>query len=461
MERKDASRREFMQTAARTAAGVALGAGAARTARADVYKSILPQTIVGANEKIRTGHIGMGGMGMANLRYVLERDDMAPIAVCDLYPPHRERAEKAAARKSPQATIHHDFREVIENKDVDAVVISTPDHWHAIPAIMACDAGKDVWCEKPLSTTIEEGRRMVEAARRNNTVFQCGTMQRSGEHFKEAAQLVREGYIGKVSRVATWIHDGESVEGIGNPPDESPPDGCDWDFHQGWTHRVPFNRNRWINSFRWFLDYSGGKITDWGAHLVDIAVWAMGEEKQPKTVTATGGKFLVTDNRTTPDTLEVVWEFPDYLLTFSNRVCNNLPHGIYKDDDHKTAGHAIVFYGTAGTLALSRGGYEIFPMTRGDKIECEPKRGERTPLNEPHWQDFADCIRSRKRPVSDVEVCHNTTRLCHMATCSYVAGCAQLGWDPARERFTGRDRAAVKKANRWAYRPYENGWKLG
>lgn len=448
-------RRDFMKVAA----GAAMGTAATRVARADVFKSIFPQTVMGANEKIRTGHIGLGGMGTANLGFALKRDDVQPIALCDLFPPHLERGVKKVKERYPEVSTHHDFREIIENKDVDSVVISTPDHWHAIPSIMACDAGKDVWCEKPLSTTIEEGRAMVNAAKRNNTIFQCGTMQRSGKHFQEAVQMVREGYVGKVARVETWIHDGDSLDGIGNPPDENPPDGCDWDFHQGWTHRVPFNKNRWIYNFRWFLDYSGGKVTDWGAHLIDIALWAMGEDKQPLTVTTAGGKYILNDNRTTPDTLEAIWQFPDYVLTFSNRVFNNrLP---LADGGYKEATHGIVFYGTKGTLFVNRGGYEVLPMKRGDKIECKAKKAGESQMHHPHWENFAECVRSRKQPISNIEACYNTTRTCHMATCSYVAGCAQLGWDAKHERFTGKDRKAVKKANHWAYRPYENGWKLG
>lgn len=458
---KDVSRRDFMRGAARTAAGLAAGVAVARTAKADVYKSILPQSIVGANEIIRTGHIGVGGMGTENLKFVLQRDDMQPIAICDLYPKHLERAVDFAkgkfAEKPP--TTHHDFREIIDNKDVDAVVISTPDHWHTLPAIMACDAKKAVWCEKPLSTTIEEGQHAVAAARRNNTVFQCGTMQRSGAHFQEAVKLVQDGYIGKVGYVATWNHDNLNADGIGNPPDSAPPEGCDWNFHQGWTKHVPFNQNRWIYNFRWFLDYSGGKVTDWGAHLVDIALWAMGQDKQPLHCTANGGIYVLKDNRTTPDTIEAMWQFPDYLLTFSNRVYNNVPNGVYSD--RPAASHGIMFYGEAGSLFVDRGGWEVFPMDRKKGTPpIEAKKGGKSPMNEPHWQNFADCIRNGKRPISDVEVCHNTSRTCHMATCSYVAGGAQLHWDPVTEKFTGADTAAIEKANAWAYRPYENGWKL-
>lgn len=458
-EKKDnLSRRKFMGTAAKTTAGVVAASAAASTAKADVVKSIMPQSVLGANEKIRTGHIGVGGMGTANLRFVLERDDIQPIAVCDIWAPHKDRGADMVAQKWDAPSKHHDFREIIDHKDVDAVVIVTPDHWHAIPSIAACDAGKDVWCEKPVATTIEEGRRMVEAARRNDTVFQAGTMQRSSENFQEAVQLVKEGYLGEVSHVECYIHDGEPKEGIGQGTNEKP-EGCDWEMHLGWTPHVPFNSNRWLYNFRWFLEYSGGKMTDWGAHLVDIAVWAMGEDKAPKNVCATGGKYILTDNRTTPDTLDVSWEFDDYILRFSNRVYNNyVPEGY--------ANHGILFHGTNASMLVSRSGYKVFPQferkggkPNPDAAEAVEKPGTGQAMHHAHWQNFADCVRSRKRPISDVEVCHTTTTVCHMGTCSLVAG-AKLHWDAEKEKFYGGDKKATKTANEFAYREYENGWKL-
>lgn len=460
-EKEQVSRREFMRGAATAAAGAAVGAAAvSRVARADVYKSILPQTIIGANEIIRTGHIGVGGMGFRNLsEFVLRRDDMQPIAICDLYPVHLDRAVNEVKKKFDKTppSAHHDFREIIANKDVDAVIVCTPDHWHAIPSIMACDAKKDVYCEKPLSTTVAEGRHMVDAARRNNTVFQTGTMQRSGAHFQEAVQLVQSGYLGKIGHVDTWIHDQEAVTGIGQG-DTKIQEGCDWDFHQGWTKRVPFNSNRWIYNWRWFLDYSGGKVTDWGAHLMDIALWGIGQDKKPKAVCAIGGKYILTDNRTTPDTLNVTWEFDDCTVSFENRVYNGVPR----------TGHGIMFYGADASMLVTRKGYWVYPMdTKKDPVTGRTQKdykpvvekkfelpGPEGEMNQPHWQNFADCIRSRKRPICDPEVLHHTTTVCHLATASYKTG-QKLLWDHEKEKFTNS-----KEANKWIYRPYNNGWKL-
>ena len=416
-------RRNFIKSAAAGAAA----AVTAQSASAGVYKSILPATVLGANEKIRTGHIGVGGMGTADLVFVMKRNDMEPIAICDLYPKNRDRGVEFAKKKPGlNPTGHHDFREIIDNKDVDAVVIATPDHWHCLCTLYAADAGKAIYCEKPAATTIEEGQAMVDAVRRNNVVFQAGNMQRSGAHFQEAVQLIRSGYIGSVHRIETWIHDNEPISGIGMGDDNiANYEGVDWIFHQGWTEHRPFNTNRWIYNFRWFLDYSGGKITDWGAHLLDIALWAMEDEDvkptlQPKSVVANGGKWVLQDNRTTPDTLDVLYEFDNFTMSFQNRVWNR--HVPAEADDH-----GIMFHGTLGSMQVSRGGYKVFPVSNNvgkDEKDnplllqepIEAKESGPTQMNEPHWENFANCVRSGQDPISTVEVIHNTSRLCHLGT---------------------------------------------
>jgi predicted dehydrogenase len=459
-EKNNVSRRDFIRKSAAVAAGAAAASSAAKKAEASVVKNILPSSVLGANEKIRTGHIGTGGMGRAHLNFLLRRtmqmkkEDIEIIALCDLYPKNLERGAQMADHAFKNFTQHTDFREVIENKDVDAVVIAVPDHWHCLCTLYAADAKKDIYCEKPLSTTIEEGRAMVNGVRKNKVIFQAGTMQRSGEYFQEAVELVKSGYIGKVAHVETYNHESTNLEGIGMGDDDlSKYPGCNWEFHQGWVEHKPFNTNRWIYNFRWFLEYSGGKITDWGAHLIDIGLWAMGEEKQPKSVVATGNKFLIQDNRTTPDTLECAWEYEDYILTFSNRVYNQfLPEGF--------SDHGILFHGTQGTLRVDRGGYEVYSIPNNGG--CEPKKqaGNADMLNLNHWDNFVEAIRERKDPICPVEVIHNTTRTCHMGTCSYVANGAKLGWNAENEKFTGGDAEAVKTANNWAYREYRNGWSM-
>jgi predicted dehydrogenase len=452
-KKRAVSRREFMRGAA-TVAGVSMGP---RTARADVYKSILPQTIIGANEKIRTGHIGLGNMGPRDLQFVVERDDMQPIAVCDLDPKGRENGKQIVLSKWPAPTTHIYFEEIIENKDVDAVVVVTPDHWHTIPTIMALEAGKDVYCEKPMSTTIAESQAVKEVVHRTKQVYQSGTMQRSGVYFQEAIHKVQSGYIGKVGRVETFNDDfGQKAEvkGIGNPPDSDPPEWLDWDRYVGWTPKVAYNPNRHIYNFRWFTEYSGGKITDWGAHLVDIALLAMGIEKWPKSVSAMGGKYIMTDNRTTPDTLEVCWDFGDYLLSFSNRAWN-------PDWHPDSLGHGIVFHGTLGSMYVDRKGYTVYSFRENGG--CEPisvRDGIEGDMNRGHWENFAKCVRERNlKPTSDVDTSYKTLAVCIMGKCAYLAG-DRLFWDAEKERFKSKNEDAERIANEAGFREYANGWSL-
>jgi predicted dehydrogenase len=455
--KSDVTRRDFMRKAATAAAGASVSGAVTRAARADVYKSILPQTIIGANERIRTGHIGVGNMGKRDLQIAMKRDDIQPIAVCDLFPPNLDQAtqiitgDTAKNFAAPMQTAK--FEEVIANKDVDAVVVVTPDHWHTVPTLMAIDAGKDVYCEKPMCATIEEAIALRDKIKASKQVYQSGTMQRSGKYFQEAVQMIKDGYIGKVGRVECWNNDKAKVDGIGSPPDQDPPEWLDWDRYIGWTPKVPFNKNRFIYNFRWFTDYSGGKITDWGTHLLDIAIWAMGEEKDPKTVTAASGKLILTDNRTTPDTLDVFWEFDDYILSFSNRAWN-------PDWLEKSPGHGIFFHGTKGSMRVDRTGYEVFPFPDNGGCERVAKHdAAEGDMNDGHWANFAECVRSRKPTICNVDVAFRTALICLTGKCTYLAN-AKLEWDAQELKFKGKDSDAVKVANEWAYRPYQNGWHL-
>ncbi len=455
--KSDVTRRDFMRDAAKVAAGVTAGAAVTKTARADVYKSILPQSVMGANEKIITGHVGVGNMGKRDLQFVCMRDDMQPIAVCDLFPKFTMQAKQIIASTGrPEPTEHTKFEEVIENKDIDVVVVVTPDHWHTVPAMMAIEAGKDVYCEKPLCATIEEAKAIRACVREHKAVYQSGTMQRSGKYFQEAVQMIQDGYIGKIGRVECWNNDHSKIEGIGNPPNEDPPSWLDWDRYIGWTPKVPYNKNRYIYNFRWFKNYSGGKITDWGAHLLDVAIWAMGMEKPIRRVTATSGNLILEDNRTTPDTLDAFWEFDDYILSFSNRAWS--PDWL-EDTDIGSPGHGIFFHGTLGSMRVDRLGYQVFPFR--DNGGCEPKAVRdalEMDMNVGHWQNFAECVRSRKDPICNVDVAYHTVVTCISGKCAYIAN-AKLDYDAENDKFVG-DSDAVKTANEWAYRPYQNGWSL-
>jgi predicted dehydrogenase len=300
-----------------------------------------------------------------------------------------------------------------------------------------------------------------------------GTQQRSGPHFQEAVKLVRDGTIGKVTRVAAWNFGNQSPHGTGNQPDSAPPAGLDWDFYLGPAPRVPFNTNRFLWNFRWFWDYAGGMMTDWGVHLIDIVHWAM-DVKAPLAVTAAGSKYAIQDNRDTPDTLEALYEYPGFLLTYSNRVLNargNSGHG-----------YGIEFSGTDGTLFLDRSGYEIYPETAGvlqvpqpahlreiELYEAEQRKewnrprqvrkgrtgalaGEGSEQNLNHTRDFLDCVKSRQMPVSDAETGHRSTSACHLANVSLRTG-RKIRWDAETETIEG-DAEAAKLLTRESRAPW-------
>jgi len=282
--------------------------------------------ILGANDRIRMGFIGVGGMGTADLQYFLRTGQVDVVAIADPYGPH---LEAAVGLTSGQARGYKDFRQVLDLKDIDAVAIATPDHWHAIPTIMACEAGKDVFVEKPLSHTLHEGRAIVQAAQKHDRVVQVGTQQRSAAHFQKAVELLRSGKIGRVTSVETWLLSRRPVSGFGNPPDTDPPQSLDWDLWLGPAPYHVYNPNRCIQNFRWFWDYSNGMLTDWGVHLIDVVHWAMGVEA-PRTVSFAGGKYVVQDNTETPDTFDVTYEYPasaasgkEFLLRFHCRLTND------------------------------------------------------------------------------------------------------------------------------------------
>jgi len=404
--------------------------------------------IVGANEKIVVGFVGTGGMGRSNMKDFLKMPEVEVAAVCDVFHPNLDEASKMTGGK---ASPLKDFRRIIDNKDVDVVVVSTPDHWHALPMIYACDAGKDVYVEKPVSLTIHEGRKMVEAARRNKRVVQVGTQQRSGKHFQRAAELVRNGKIGKVSYVRAWNFENQHPNGIGNPPDTPPPADLDWDLWLGPAPKVPYNKNRALYTFRWFWDYAGGKLTDWGVHLLDVVQWAMNVE-YPQAVSASGGKFYLQDNRETPDTLAVTYEYPTFLCLYENRECNGTPL-----DGH---GYGITFHGTDGTLFIDRGGFEITPDKRRDKDKKMVDRMEgmkeenSNDQHLTHVRNFLDCVKSRQMPASDIEIAHRSTSTCHLGNIALRSN-AKITWDGQREQIVGN--AAASKFLRKEYR---NSWKL-
>ncbi len=404
---------------------------------------------LGANERIRLGFIGVGGRGKGLLKTFLRHGDAEVVAVCDVYEPHARQASELTEGKADQ---YADFRRVIDRKDVDAVVIATPDHWHAIQTTIACKAGKDVYCEKPVSITIREGRRMVEAARRHDRVVQIGTQRRSSPAFARIAELVRAGTIGKVTVSRTYLLKNHFPNGIGKQPGTDPPEGLDWDMWLGPRPARSYQKNITPYFFRYWKQYSS-QLSNMGSHYLDVIRWCL-DERAPASVCALGGRFAVNDDRTIPDTMEVVWQMGSgSLATFGQyEACKNpvLSRG------------AMEMRGADGTLCIDNAGsFKIIPEHGGQFQEPGP-RMEAMEEKEPdrqmdlrHTRNFLDCVKSRKHPTADVEIGHRSTTFCLLANIS-LATRSRLEWDAEREVVVGND-----EANKLLDYEYREPWTRG
>jgi predicted dehydrogenase len=440
------TRREFGKTTASAWLGTALGG----------------RRVLGANDRIRLGFIGVGNRGDQVLDAFLPHKDAEVAAICDIHKPYVEFAAAKAGSTPAQLT---DYRRLLEMKDLDAVVISTPDHWHALQMIQACEAGKDVYVEKPLSLVVTEGRAMVNAARRHERVVQVGIHRRSSAFVREAADLVRGGAVGRITVARAFHVQNEWPLGIGAPPDETPPADFDWDAWLGPAPKRAYNKNRTFYRFRWFYDYSGGQVTNFGVHYMDAIHWALGHDA-PLAVTAMGGKFAVEDNREIPDTLEALWTYPgNTLVTFSQYNATAAPAA----RDRRVE---IEFRGTKGTLYLFSDGYEIVPdeLTVNEfpartPLNRQLERAYRTgakPVIEPskrsggnadtalHARNFLDCVKSRAACNCDIETGHRSTSATLLANVAHKTR-SYLEWDRAAERFTNNP--AANRLLSYRYRP--------
>jgi predicted dehydrogenase len=435
------NRRDFFKRAAVGTASVSLAMSGASTGN-----------VLGANDRIRLGLIGCGHQGVDNMKHFMKQG-VEVAAVCDVYEPNLQKGLEAAGGKAKAVK---DFRQVLDEKEIDAVIVATPDHWHPLPTVMACQAGKDVYVEKPICVAVEEGKKMVEAARKYKRVVQVGLWQRSNLHFQKAAQLVQDGLIGKVSFVRTENYSNIYPDGIGNPPDSDPPPGLDWDMWLGPAPKVAFNWNRFgvgdrWSTFRYFYDYANGWPGDWGVHRLDIVQWALRVDG-PHTITASGRKFYLKDNSDTPDTLQITLEYPDFVATYENRLCNESAM-----DNH---GYGIEIHGTDGTMFVDREGFQVFP----EGTEVEGKRVAKTAEMKMervddglanHVANMLECMRTRKLPQSDIEFGHRSTSTCLLANIA-LRSKERLEWDVASQRLTKGSPAAQKLLSR----EYRAPWKL-
>jgi predicted dehydrogenase len=436
-----------------------------QTGTATLLSAASWQRVLGANERVGVGFIGYGLIGKRHVLDFQEQKDADLVAVAEV---HRGRRDEALAQIGDAARGFADFRRLLDHKDVQAVVISTPDHWHALQTMLACAAGKDVYVEKPLTLFVREGRWMIDVARKNKRVVQVGTQQRSGPHYQRARELIQQGQLGKIAsvRMGTFRN---IMPGFGKPADGDPPPELDWELWLGPAPLHRYNPNRALYHFRWFWDYSGGQMTNLAAHSLDILHWFL-NVSGPTAVTSMGGRFSLQDNGETPDTQDALIEYPGFTALWSHReACAGQTKG------------ALEFFGPKGSLAISRAGFSltgdrkvppenIVPQFTGAHPVGGPKPVERTGPDEwwtrsiedksgdaraqlkLHVRNFLDCVRSRREPISDLEGAHRVSTVCHLANISLRIG-RRLRWDAAREEVI-----EDVEANRLLLRPYRSPW---
>jgi predicted dehydrogenase len=420
------------------------------------------------SDRIRVGFIGVGNRGDQLLDAFALQPDVEIAALCDVYEPYAQRdaaaihaRHKAMGRVPRMRTAVpaavprvRDFRRLLERTDIDAVCIATPDHWHAVQTIQALQAGKDVYVEKPLTITLLEGRRMVDAQRRTGRVVQVGLNRRGSPLYQELVPLVRNGLIGKVTMARAYRIDNMHPHGIGRMKPEDPPPGFDWDFWLGPRAYRPHQYNIAPYRFRWWKDYSS-QMGNWGVHYMDVIRWLIGE-RAPVAVSAHGGRFVVDDDRTIPDTMETTFEMPGGALVI---------FGIYEGGGgNPINGGEIELVGTKGTLVASETTWAVRPSRAGQfqdwKALVEPRdvkvdgAGSEA-STERLVRNFLDCVKSRGTPWCPLEEGHRSTSFAHLANIALETR-TRLAWDADAEQATGN-----AAANALLHYEYRKPWTLG
>jgi predicted dehydrogenase len=365
------------------------------------------------------------------------------VAVCDVDARHVASAQK----DFPEAAGYSDFRKLLERRDVDAVICGTVDHWHTLVSIASMKAGKDVYCEKPLTLTVAEGRPLIETQRRTGRILQTGTQQRSSVHFRLACDLVRNGRIGRIQKVEVWL-----PAGLRQGPFQTSvvPDGFDFDFWMGRTPKVEYVKERTHFSFRYWWEYSGGTITDWGAHHNDIVLWALDMDSSgPVSIEGKQLVAMIPGGFTAASEYELTFTYANGVVHTCRSTTASEWHGGVKDPAGQQ--HGIKFIGSDGWIWVTRG--VIQASDRQLLTERLPAGAPRVYVSNDHMENFVDCVRSRKAPICPAEVGHRSASLCHLGVIAVRLG-RRLTWDPAGEQFVGDDEAAGYLAREWR-KPYE------
>lgn len=435
------SRRKFLHATGQTLAGAGL-------------LSALPwelvaknKTCVSQNDRINVGLIGANGMGWSDATSMIKIPEVNLVAICDVDENVIARRVAELKKVNPDIKIktYGDYRKLLENKDIDAVIIATPDHWHCLIMVAACAAGKDVYVEKPVGNSIVECDTMVAAQKKYNRAVQCGQWQRSMQHFIDAVDFLKTGKIGQIRTVKAWAFMGWMKDIPKKPDLPQPPPGVNYDMWLGPAQKRPFNENRFHFNFRWFWDYAGGLMTDWGVHLVDYVLLGM-NAPLPDHVYASGGKYAYPDGgNETPDTLAAVYDFGNFTMLWEH--AQGISNGNYHRD------HGIAYIGNNGTLVLDRGGWEVIPdEKRMEAVPYQPNQGSGI---DAHTKNFIAAVKSRKFESLNcpIEAGAHVARVCQMGNISYRTG-QIVHWDKTKHAFKESD------ANHYLEAEYHNQYSI-
>lgn len=432
------TRRDFLNTSTKAAVGLGI-------ATALPWESFAQaKSLISANEKINVGVIGVNGMGWSDLTSFMKIPEVNVAALCDVDDNVLNYRKYELAKNGIQTKTYGDYRKMLENKDLDVIIIGTPDHWHCLQMVEACEAGKDVYVEKPVGNSIDECNVMVAAQKKYNKAVQAGQWQRSMPHFVDALNFIKSGKLGKIRTVKAWAYQGW-MRNIEVKPDGPAPAGVNYEMWLGPATKRSFNPNRFHFNFRWYWDYAGGLMTDWGVHLIDYALLGM-DAAFPKSAVALGGKYAYPDGaHETPDTLATVYEFDGYNMIWEQ--AQSISNGNYGKD------HGISYIGNNGTLVLWRGGWEVIPdEKRMEAIPFQPNKGSGLDL---HTVNFIEAVKSRNftNLTCPIQAGAHVATVCQMGNISYKTG-SKVSWDVAKGKFN------EEKANTLLAAKYNNGYKL-
>ena len=438
------SRKKFLQQSTALLGGGLLASAIDNKAFAIFKNRISPA------DQLNIGAIGINGMGWSNVQAALKVPGVNLVAVCDIDSNVIDKRLKELSAKNYDTSrikVYGDYRKLLDQKDVDAVIIGTPDHWHALIMIHACEAGKDVYVEKPVGNSIIECRTMVAAQQRYHKVVQAGQWQRSQQHFKDAVDFVQSGQLGNIRTVKVWCYQGW-MRPQPVVADSAPPPGVDYKQWLGPAATRPFNASRFHFHFRWFWDYAGGLMTDWGVHLLDYALIGM-KADLPKTIDGLGGKFAYPElYEETPDTLTTLYEFDGFNLVWDSAM--GIDNGSYGRD------HGIAYIGNNGTLILNRGGWEVIEERQSKNKVSKPLAKSSDNGLDKHWVNFVDAVKSRKTEDlhCSIQAGAHVATVAQMGNISFRTG-KKLAWDRSNGKFTDQ---AVNDA--YLLKQYHNGYTL-